>query len=177
MPVVPRRQSRYFDGGSIAGAKSVFRQRPVDFDPDTADAIIEMIANGESLNEICEDRDAPLPATFLRWCRDEKGLGDRYLAALEMHADVVFDEALSAAYDPDSLRGGLRNRALMTRAERMMPDKYGPRSTVRNTQPKEDEGAGIDYGVEVRRKIQAMADRMREPAKNGESRGGPEAAV
>lgn len=169
MAHVPRRSSRY-GIESLAEARSVFRSRPVDFDPDTADTIIDMIANGESLNEICADRDAPLPATFLRWCRDEKQLHERYVQALEMNADLAFDEATSYAFDTDTMRAGVRSRAMMTRAERMLPDKYGPRATIR-TKPVEEDSAGIDYSGEVRRRIQAMADRMSRAAADVPSEG------
>lgn len=159
MAPLPIRPSRYF-GASLAEARKNLRSRPTAYDPEVADLIIDMVANGASLNEICEDRDAPLPATFLRWCEEETRLGDRYREALELHADVIFDEATSASYDTDSIRGGLRHRALLTRAERMMPEKYGPRSTVRNTKEVEDDAAGIDYTGEVRRRLADMADRM-----------------
>lgn len=157
----PRRTSRYFEGKSLASARSVFNSRPTAYDPELADTIIDMIASGESLNEICEDRDAPLPGTFLRWCNEDAKLDERYRAALTLQADVLFEEATSAAFDPDSMKASIRHRALMARAERMMPDKYGPRSTVRSTKEVPDEAGGIDYAGDVRRRLEAMSSRMR----------------
>jgi len=134
------------------------------YDADIADVIIEMVSSGEVLTDVCLDRDMPLPSTFLRWCREEADLGDRYRDALEIGTEVTFDEAVSAAHDSDTARASVRWRALMTRAERQMPEKYGPRATIRSTKELEDEAAGIDYGAEVRRRLGAMVERMQRGA-------------
>jgi hypothetical protein len=159
----PRRTSRYF-GQSVAEARSVFRSRPTEYDADVFDTIIDMIASGESLNEICEDRDAPLPATFYRWCKEDARLAERYRDALEMQADVLFEEATSAAYGNDAVQAGVRHRALLARAQLMMPEKYGPRATIKSTTSEDADAAGIDYAGEVRRRLGAMAERMQRTA-------------
>lgn len=161
MAYVARKTSRFFgDGGSLAEAREILRQRPSEYDPEIADIMIEMIACGEVLTDMCLDRDMPLPSTFYRWCAEDPRLDERYKDALMMGTDVTFDEALSSAYDSDTARGSVRWRAHMTRAERQMPEKYGPRATIRNTKEVEDEAGGIDYGAEIRRRLGAMADRM-----------------
>lgn len=174
MAHLPRRTSRYFEGLSLAEARKTLRQRPDFYDPDIADVIIQMIANGETLSDICEDRDAPLPATFLRWCKEDERLMERYHEALESHVDVIFDESAAQAFDSDSVRAGVRHRALLTRAERMMPEKYGPRATLRQTKEVPDEGSGIDYAGEVRRRIETISERLKAAAANGQPEdGGP----
>lgn len=160
MAQVPQKTSRFFGGGTLADALQVIRQRPTLCDYEIADVIIEMVACGEVLTDVCVDRDMPLPSTFLRWCAEDPALGDRYRDAQSMGTDVTFDEAMSAAYDGDTSRASVRWRAHMTRAERQMPEKYGPRATVRNTKEVDDEAGGIDYGAEIRRRLGAMAERM-----------------
>lgn len=134
--------------------------------------IIDMVANGEVLTDICFDIDMPLPATFLRWCKEDPRLGEQYREALEYGADVTFDEALSAAYSQDTNQANIRFRAHMTRAERLLPEKYGPRSTVRNTKEVDDAAAGIDYSAEVRRRLAEMAKRIPAATQDGQSDGG-----
>lgn len=145
-----------------------YRQKPRDWTPHLEEIVLDRIANGDLLVDICADRDLPLPGTFLRWCdEDPSGLGDRYRKALAIGMDVNFDEAVSEAFGSDVFRAGLRSRALMQRAERGLPAKYGPRATVipgKGGGSDDDQPAGIDYAAEVRRKLQAISDRLAAPA-------------
>lgn len=148
-----RRESRY--------TPDEYRQRPRDYSPGVADAILDRVRNGETLVDACYEREMPLPATFLAWCEDDpEGLGEQYSRALRIHTDVVFDEALSAAFDADTHRGSLRHKALLTRAERLMPERYGPRSGVKIGKEGDDATSGIDHQAEVRRKLAEMAGRI-----------------
>lgn len=151
---IVRKPTRFFED------RSGYRSRPREYEPELADTIIDMVSCGELLSDICLDRDMPLPSTFLRWCDEDDKLRERYVKAQEYGAEVSFDEATSVAFDSDVARGSVRWRALMTRAERMMPDKYGPRATLRQTKEVEDAAAGIDYASEVRRRFNAMAERL-----------------
>lgn len=163
MASVPRKLSRF-------GSYDDYVARPRHFDPALADIIIDMLANGEVLTDICLDERMPLPATFLMWCREDEQLNERYRTAMELSADVTFDEALSAAYSHDTNQANIRYRAHMARAERLMPEKYGPRTTIRNTKEVDDAAAGIDYQSEVRRRLAAMAQRLEtESYQTGES--------
>lgn len=138
-----------------------YRQRPRDYDPSLADDIVDRIANGEMLPVICNDRDMPLPGTFLRWVDEDPSLEERYLKARRYGTDVNLDEAVVAAHNSDPGLAGARSRSLMWHVERSMPEKYGPKSAMRITEGKEKDVGGIDYAAEVRRKLDAMARRRR----------------
>lgn len=140
-----------------------YRQRPREYDPILFDVILERVSNGDMLVDICRDRDMPLPATFIRWTRQSDALGARYREALEIGADVLFDEVVTAAHDQDIYRGRLRSDALRFRTERAMPDKYGPRAALK-LGGGADEASGIDYAAEVRSRLRSMAERLAAPA-------------
>lgn len=136
-----------------------YRQKPRDFDPIVADEVLDRISNGETLGLICKTSLAmPLPGTFLRWCEQDPALATRYAEARRIGTDVNFDAALEEAS-----RGPIPNQTLVKtlqwHAERSVPEKYGPRSTLRLADNKEPSDAGFDYGAEVRRKIEDMAAR------------------
>jgi hypothetical protein len=141
-----------------------YRQRPKDFDPALADMIVERVANGETLMTICRDRDYPLPATFLRWVGQDPTLGEQFAEAQALRSELMMDDILHVADDMDSKRGRNRLDARKFHAERMLPGKYGPRAYVTNATAKEDAGGGIDWGADVRRKLESMAKRLAEPA-------------
>ncbi len=66
----------------------------------TFDAICERIANGESLNAICEGEGMPdiRPLYFGGWLQHES-MRDKYALAREAQADALFDDILSIADD------------------------------------------------------------------------------
>jgi len=154
-----------------------YRQRPREFNPALADDIIDRIANGEVLTDICDDRDMPLPGTFLRWVMDDPKLAEQYELAQRIGTDVSFDEIISEAWNNDTQKGTLRVKALMFRVERQEPDRYGPRATIRTGAENKDAASGIDHAAEVRRKLRSMAQRYKEnaDAENG-SGGGAQGA-
>ncbi len=65
----------------------------------TFDAICERIANGESLNAICEGEGMPDKATVFRWLAANESMRDKYALAREAQADALFDDILSIADD------------------------------------------------------------------------------
>ena len=137
-----------------------YRNRPRDFDPGLAETITERIANGEQLTAICaHDRDMPAPATFLRWVRDDPHLASAYEEALAMRCDVLVEEMLelSSGEDPRTARVEVDARRFVV--ERLMPEKYGPR-TYATLRERTDDHAGVDHAAEVRRRLAEMAKRM-----------------
>lgn len=133
-----------------------YRQRPRDYNPGLAQEIIDRIANGQSLTEVCDDRDMPLPATFLRWCRTDPTLGMEYEQAIRDRADVLVEEMQELASGPDPQRARVEVDARKWTAERLVPAKYGARSYQLQPKPEEDKG-GVDYAAELRRKIERLA--------------------
>lgn len=60
----------------------------------TALVIVERIASGETLRSISKEDGMPSAATFLRWAHDNNALGKAYLAARELSATLLEEEAL-----------------------------------------------------------------------------------
>lgn len=71
--------------------------RPSLYTDEVAAAILERLADGESLRSICADDDLPNKSTVFRWLDAHDGFRDQYARAREMQADVLFDEILSIA--------------------------------------------------------------------------------
>lgn len=70
------------------------------FDQAKADAILERIADGESLRAICRDEDMPDKATVFRWLSQHAEFRDQYALAREAQADSLFDDVLHIADTP-----------------------------------------------------------------------------
>lgn len=73
--------------------------RPSSFTQETADAICERIADGESLRAICSEDGMPDKATVFRWLAAHEAFRDQYVRARETQADTIFDEILDIADD------------------------------------------------------------------------------
>lgn len=150
-------------------AEEDYRQRPKEFDPDIAQAIIERVLNGETLNSLCaNNRDYPLPGTFLLWMEQEPEYHLRYRKAkniqTELLVDGILEDGKAGTWD-----AGVRVRAGQIYAEKSDPMRYGPKATVYIPR-QEEEAPQVDHTVELRRKIAAMAERAKIKAKaEGES--------
>lgn len=70
---------------------------PEGYGQETADAICERIADGESLRAICRDEDMPNKATVFRWLNRNEAFSDQYARARETQADTLFDDMLEIA--------------------------------------------------------------------------------
>jgi len=138
-----------------------YRSRPSDYSPRLVDDILARVDNGELLTDICDDQDMPLPGTFLRWCREDARLQERYREAQHVGNEVRFDQAASEAFGSDPYVARVRSDALRWHVERSQPERYGPRALVKEQRPEDDAGAGIDYSAELRRRIEQMAERTR----------------
>lgn len=137
-----------------------YRDRPKDYDPAVADRILERLENGELLPSICSnDRDMPLPGTFLKWVYADPHLERLYVQARQIGTEVSVDEAVVAAQNRNAPVAGNESRAIMWHAERTWPEKYGPRAFVK-TKEGEGQDGGVDYTSEVRRKIDDMARKI-----------------
>ncbi len=137
-----------------------FRKRPREFDPALADLIVERVLNGEGLAEICSDRDYPMAGTFLQWVNRDPDLAQAYTEALKIRADLHVEQMLNVADDYNTQRARNMMDARKFAAEKILPGKYGPRAYTTVTTTEEKDVAGIDYGADVRRKLEAMAERL-----------------
>lgn len=61
--------------------------------------ILDRIANGEALANICKEKDMPPPSVVLKWTEKEASFSDLYRRARETMADVLFDQCLAIADD------------------------------------------------------------------------------
>lgn len=141
-----------------------YRSRPSEYDPLLCEQICARVSNGETLTTICRDRDMPLPATFLRWVNKDPLLAEDWATALRVRTDIQMEQMIDASelMDPRQAKNEIDVRRF--HVERMNPDKYGPRSqvTTLNTNAENSVAGGIDYGADVRRRIEQMAARAAE---------------
>lgn len=73
--------------------------RPSEFRQETADAICERLAEGESLRSICLDEEMPASSTVFKWLAANEAFAEQYGRAREAQADTLFDEILDIADD------------------------------------------------------------------------------
>lgn len=134
-----------------------FRQRPRDYDPALADRIVEQVANGQDLFSLClSDRDLPLPATFLRWVERDELLRADYEQARRIRTDLLVEDILRVSDSRDSRRSRVQLDARKFHAERLAPEKYGPRPTG----PEPDQKSTADAGAELRRRLDDIYSRI-----------------
>lgn len=71
--------------------------RPSEYCQEAVSAILERLADGESLRAICAGDDMPAKSTVFKWLSQNKDFADQYARAREIQADVLFDEILEIA--------------------------------------------------------------------------------
>jgi hypothetical protein len=105
-----------------------------DYTPEKASRILERLAEGEGLHEICRDEDMPAESTVRKWAvDDEYGFGAQYMRArdigLDCRADRLRDTA-RAAIGLDA--AGVNAHRLVVDTEKwylskIAPKRYGDR--------------------------------------------------
>lgn len=116
--------------------------RPPSYTEELGDLICRRLANGESLRQICEEKNMPDRGTVFRWCESDPDFAAKYARAREMQADANADECqFIADTDPDPARARVRVATRQWLAERMKPKKYGNRV--------EHVGSGSDGAIRV----------------------------
>jgi len=73
--------------------------RPSDFTPEIADRLCKLIAEGQSLREICSAEDMPGKTTVLRWLDKNEEFRGQYARAREAQAEHWADEILEISDD------------------------------------------------------------------------------
>lgn len=73
--------------------------RPTVMTDEVEQAILDRIANGESVRAICSDPDMPGKATVFRHVLEDPNFRDRYQVARRLHAAVLVDEILDIVDD------------------------------------------------------------------------------
>jgi len=102
--------------------------RPPSYTLELGALICRRLANGESLRQICEDKDMPDRGTVFDWCERDADFATKYARAREAQAHSNADECQYIAdTDPDPARARVRVASRQWLAERMLPKKYGAR--------------------------------------------------
>lgn len=102
--------------------------RPSGFTQETADAICERLADGESLRSICRDDEMPATSTVCKWLGQFPEFAEQYARAREAQADSLFDDVLEIADNatPEEIhQARLRIDARKWMAGKLRPKKYG----------------------------------------------------
>lgn len=106
--------------------------RPTLYSLKMADAILERLANGESMVQICSSDEMPGLRTVMRWAVDNTDFGIEYAQAREAQAEVMDDKILTAAdgakADPQAAR--VQIDAYKWRAAKLAPKRYGEKIDV-----------------------------------------------
>jgi hypothetical protein len=106
--------------------------RPSLFTAEIADDILERLASGESLVQICSRDEMPGLRTVMRWAAENHDFGTEYARAREAQAEVMDDKILTAAgkakEDPQAAR--VEIEAYKWRAAKLAPKRYGDKIDV-----------------------------------------------
>lgn len=129
-------------------------RRVTKYDTDLALQICELIAEGFTLTEICNDTDHfPHKTTFNRWCVNNPDLRKAYLSARELSAFALEDHAINLAREIIENPGSAqRVRAfdiamnqMRWSASKRNPREYGERSSTNVIVPIQI-NTGLDLG-------------------------------
>ena len=135
-----------------------------EYTQEIANAICELIADGNSLRAICLLDDMPAKSTVFKWLAEQPTFSDQYARAREAQADSLADDILEIADDgkrdtyTDSdgnertdhdviARSRLRVDARKWLASKMAPKKYGDKMQQEITGK---DGAPLLTGIEVK---------------------------
>jgi hypothetical protein len=103
------------------------------FSEDWKEAILERIADGESLRSICRDEKLPGTSFVFKQLASDADFAQQYAHAREAQADAYFDETLEIAdlADPESVQvARLRVDTRKWMAGKLRPKKYGDKLDV-----------------------------------------------
>ena len=120
----------------------------VRYSADIADAVVQKLAEGQSLRTICEGEGMPNRSSVIRWAMDDvDGFAAKYARARELQAETLADEMADIADDGSNdwmevrgkegevtgwklngeavARSKLRLEQRRWYAEKLLPKKYG----------------------------------------------------
>jgi hypothetical protein len=112
--------------------------RPSLYSKDIADQIVMRMIEGESMVDICRDKDMPSRATVYRWLDEDKEFEARCARAREALADYLVDkiEQLAAETTEDNHQSmKVKISTAQWRAMKIAPRIYGERRIQENTGP------------------------------------------
>ncbi len=105
-----------------------------EFSQQVADAICSRLELGESLRNICTDKDLPAPSTVIKWTSQFPEFREQYARARLVQAELMADEILSIAdnlrEDPQSRRTRVDTRKWIL--SKVLPKVYGDAMQLRH---------------------------------------------
>lgn len=105
--------------------------RPSEYTEETGLAICSLLADGQSLRQICEAEDMPSRATVFKWLSTYPLFADQYARAREEQADAIADEITWIAdTEEDPQKARVRIDARKWVAGKMRPKKYGDKTVL-----------------------------------------------
>ena len=106
--------------------------RPSIYRENLGEIILERLANGESMVQICADDAMPGLRTVMRWAKENEQFGTEYAHAREAQAEVMDDKILTAANDAhtDPQAARVKIEAYKWRAAKLAPKRYGDKLDV-----------------------------------------------
>jgi hypothetical protein len=129
--------------------------RPPLYSDELADKVLDGLAEGKSLVDVCADPSLPSVRTVMQWAADNEEFAQRYVRAREAQAEVMDDKILKAAdkakEDPQAAR--VQIDAYKWRAAKLAPKKYGDATTIKHA---DADGEKIEMG-EVERATRIAA--------------------
>lgn len=96
---------------------------PEGYGQETADAICERLADGESLRSICRDEAMPSTSTVCKWLGKNADFAEQYARARELQADALFDDILDIADKGLKALGAPEDRRIQIDARKWMAGK------------------------------------------------------
>lgn len=96
---------------------------PEGYGQETADAICERLADGESLRSICRDEAMPSTSTVCKWLGKNADFAEQYARARELQADALFDDILDIADKGAKALDAAEDRRIQIEARKWMAGK------------------------------------------------------
>ncbi len=127
--------------------------RPSKFTELIAEEILSRYADGETLSDICKDKNMPKRNTVYRWRSDYPDFGEAYTLALEQHVDALVDEAgqiVDTELNPQLAKVRADHRRWL--ASRLNRNKYGDKIEI-------NQNVTLDIApqlIEAQKRLQAV---------------------
>jgi len=122
--------------------------RPSIRTPEVEEAILDGLMSGLSLVKVCEQEGMPERTTVCKWMASDEDFSTRCARAREFQADLsddklndIVEKVEAGLLAPDQAR--VMASVLQWRAAKLLPKKYGERSTVDLNNPDGKLGMGV----------------------------------
>jgi dTDP-4-dehydrorhamnose reductase len=101
--------------------------RPSVYSPALAQKICEAVADGDALQDVCNQPGMPARRTVYYWLRTNEEFATAYELAREMRADLLADEVVKISDTEDPAKARVQIDARRWAASKLNPRRYGER--------------------------------------------------